>query len=421
MQSLLEHMRKVPDHRCARKKPHELGEMLVCLIAGYASGRTSVGRALIWCRNHLEMLQKYMKLEKGIASEATISRMLSGIDEEAFCLVFMEWVAEILRERGIHIVIDGKALRGATERIKGGNTPYVLNAMDAATQLVVGQLAVDEKSNEITSIPKLLDVLEVRDNIFTIDAIGTQRRIEEKITDNGGHFLLQVKGNHPALYEEIITSFELFEQEKTQQEEKRTGGLAQYMERLSRWEEQEKNRERIEYRCCTACTDATFLDCVREGEVSCIRSVGLATQIRIPIKKRADGEDVTVRLEDIRSKGREGSDYAEGNGGGWRIEKTGLISDMELTAAKMSEYKRRHWKIENNLHHVLDDAFREDRSSAKKSRNNLAVIRKYAYNVLQLAIIKEEPEWGIQRMMDHFCDCPDMVEKYVFDRIESFY
>ena len=178
-------MKSVPDYRCGRKKPHDLSEMLVCLIAGYSNGRTSVERALAWCENHIGMLRRHMELKNGIASESTISRMLNGIDGEMFALVFAEWTAEILKERGIHIIIDGKALRGATEKIRDGNTPYVLNTIDAATELVVAQLAIKEKTNEITSIPALLEMLDIQDNLFTIDAIGTQKKIERLIVENG--------------------------------------------------------------------------------------------------------------------------------------------------------------------------------------------------------------------------------------------
>ena len=157
--ALLEHMRAVPDYRCARKKPHDLAEMLTYLVAGYLNGRASVGRALCWCEDNIEMLRKHMGLKQGIASEATISRMLNGIDVEMFIYSFMEWTAEILCEHGIHIIIDGKALRGAAEKIKNGNTPYILNAIDSATQIVIAQFPIDEKTNEITAIPKLLEML----------------------------------------------------------------------------------------------------------------------------------------------------------------------------------------------------------------------------------------------------------------------
>ena len=119
--------------------------------------------------------------------------MLNGIDVYMFMYTFMEWTAEILYEHGIHIIIDGKALRGSAEKIKNGNAPYILNAIDAATQMVIAQIPIDEKTNEITTIPELLKLLDIDGNIFTIDAIGTQKRIEEMIVAEGGHFILQVK------------------------------------------------------------------------------------------------------------------------------------------------------------------------------------------------------------------------------------
>lgn len=417
MTSLYRHMEYVPDYRCGRKTRHSQPEMLICLIAGYACGRISVSRALEWCRCNEGFLKDYITLEHGIASEATISRMLSGIDEEIFALELMAWAGETINGSGRHIIIDGKALRGATERVKNGNTPYILNAIDAATKLVLGHLAIEEKTNEITAIPQLLELLEIKDNVFTIDAIGTQTKIMEKITEDGGHFVLQVKKNQPTMYDDILTGFESHEKVATKGEKDPRDGK-QEEEKYSSWSSVEKNRERIEYRECHACSNAEFLECVREGETPYIKSVGCITQIRVPIEKNADGEDITVSREEfLRTGSHRKPIITEGDGIRDDIQRVGIISDMKLDAEKMAEYKREHWRIENNLHHVLDDVFREDRSTATKSKNNLAVIRKAAYNLLCLAIIMEQPEWGIQRMMDYFCDSHEMLGKYVFSGI----
>lgn len=422
VESLLDHMGQVPDYRCGRKKPHVLREMLTCVVAGFLSGRTSVGRALSWCREHLALLREHMQLEAGIASEPTVSRMLSGIDEELFALCFMEWAAEILEEKGIHIIIDGKALRGGTERIKGGNTPYVLNAIDAATQLVIGQLAIDAKANEITSIPRLLELLDVEGNIFTMDAIGTQEKIEGQILGEGGHFVLQVKRNNPTLYEEIASGIGTFEKELALKPEERDGRLGQYLDVLDRHSSQEKNRERREYREMEVCGDSTFLSFVKDGSMGFIKSVGLSRQVRVPIEKDREGNDITVGKEEFLKNGSvRKPKVSTGDGIKDDVQLVGIISDMELTAKEMAGYKRNHWKIENNLHHVLDDAFREDRSPAKKSKNNLALVRKFAYNILRIYAIREHPEWGIQKLMDYFCDHPELTMKYIFDKIESFY
>ena len=415
-------MKNVPDYRCGRDCPHDLAEMLVCLVDGYMHGRQSVSRAIEWCRNNVEVLKKHMKLEHGIASKSTYSRMLGGIDEEMFALCFMEWIAEIVRERGMHIAIDGKALRGAAERIKGKAAPYVLNAIDAATGLVLGQLAIDEKTNEITSIPKLLEFLEIEDNVFTIDAIGTQKNIERMIVDGGGHFVLQVKKNNPSLYDEIMDSFDALEKENRLKKDEQSRRLRPYLEKYDCWEKTEKNRERIEYREFEACRDASFLDCVSQGELPFIKSVALATQVRIPIEKDPDGNDITVGKDEFLKNGSNRKpNKTEGDGVKDDIQRIGLISDLDIGAREMAEYKRNHWKIENSLHHVLDDVLREDRSNARKSKNNLALIRKYAYNLLKIALDREHPGRGIQWMIDYVSDHPGTAEKYIFEKLESFY
>lgn len=422
MASLLDQMRKLPDYRCARKKLHDLAEMLVCLIAAYCAGRTSVGRALEWCRKRIDKLRKYIPLKNGVASEPTISRMLSGIDEELFGLLFIEWVAGILDEHGIHVIIDGKALRGGTEKIKGGQPPYILNAIDAATQIVIAQLPIPEKANEITAIPELLRLLVIEGNIFTIDAIGTQKEIEKLIWENGGHFILQVKKNNPTLYNEIIAAYEAFGQELKLKPGLRSDALKRYMEKVDEWRSQEKNRERIEYRECKVCSDPTFLGDVREGIRHYIRTAGYIQQVRVPVEKDKEGKDITVSLKEYMEKGSVRKPYVtKGDGVRDDIQQTGIISDMEISAEEVARYKREHWWIENKLHHVLDDVFREDRSPAKKSKDNLALVRKYAYNILRIATIREGLNYGIQQMMDHFCDCFEMAGKYIFSGIESFY
>lgn len=166
-------MRLIPDPRCNRKKKHDYAEIIVCLIAAYLSGRITLRRALRWCVSHLNVLQEKLNLTEGIPSLATVSRMLSSINEDDFCNAFMQWMTELLRTEGTHIIIDGKALRAATERIKDGHTPYILNAIEAATNLVVAQLAVDSKENEKTAILRMLDLLELKDSLVTIDAAGT--------------------------------------------------------------------------------------------------------------------------------------------------------------------------------------------------------------------------------------------------------
>lgn len=363
-----------------------------------------------------------MKLSSGIASEATISRMFAGVDTEMLGLIFINWVAKILDENGIHVIIDGKALKGGTEKIKGGNTPYVLNAIDAATRMVLAQLPVDSKSNEITAIPKLLEALGIESKTFTIDAIGTQKAIEELIISEGGHFVLQVKKNNPTLYDEIVSGFDTFEKEICLESEEKSPEIEKYTSSMSEYAGSEKNRERMEHRKFLACTQTSFLGCVRDDGIDYIKTVGISKQVRIPIEKDSDGNDITVsKVEFLKNGTVRKPKISSGDGIKDDVQLVGYISDLELTADELAKYKRDHWKIENNLHHVLDDVMREDRSPAKKGKFNLSLIRKIVYNILRIHAIKAGLNWGIQKLADYFSDNIHIALSYLFCGIESFY
>ncbi|MCD7736179.1 MAG: hypothetical protein LUI07_04325 [Lachnospiraceae bacterium] len=124
-------------------------EVLVCLVFGYLAGRTLIRRSLNWCGEHFEELREGMTLENGIAPPATVCWMLSRIDEWMFLCVFMEWAGEIIAPKGHHIAIDGKSLRGFGEKVKGNKATVVLNVVDAETGLVLVQIPIREKTNEI--------------------------------------------------------------------------------------------------------------------------------------------------------------------------------------------------------------------------------------------------------------------------------
>ena len=236
---------------------------------------------------------------------------------------------------------------------------------------MLGQLAIDTKTNEITAIPQLLQFLNVKNNVFTIDAIGIQKKIEEQIISDGGHFVLQVKRNNPNLYEEIITAFETFEKEKELKKEEQSREIQDYINQMDHSGSMEKNRERIEYREVDSCTDSSFLNCVKEGIIEYIKTVGRSRQVRVPVEKDIQGNNITVSKETfIKSGSVKKPKINTGDGIKDDIQIVGLSSDMIMSAKELGDYKRAHWKIENNLHHVLDDDFREDRFTAKKSKNN---------------------------------------------------
>ena len=249
-EKLIHYFRQIPDYRCDREKKHDLAEMLVCVTLGVLCGRTTIRRSLKWCRNHLEELRKHMKLNYGIASPSTITRMLSGIDEELALYAFMEWIGEIVDSKNTtHLAIDGKALRGAAEKTKSGTAPMLLNVVETVRGLILAQLPVDSKTNEITVIPELLKLLDIRGSVITIDAIGTQTAIMEQIHEQEGHFVFTVKKNQP--YEEI--------------------------------NQMEKNRDRNEYRTCQICNNASNRT-KKQKEWPHVQSIGRIKQVRIPVE-----------------------------------------------------------------------------------------------------------------------------------------
>lgn len=408
-------MRMVIDPRCGRKTKHDHAEILTYLAAGYLAGRDSVRRCLQWCRNHIDFLRQHLELKNGIASPATVSRILGNIDEEIFCLAFIEWMTGILNTKGINIAIDGKALRGSTEKIRNRKTPYILNAIDTATALVIAQLPIAEKENEITAIPKLLKLLNIQESLVTIDAIGTVQSVIDTINEKEADYLLTVKKGNPLTYQETKEMFAELgkENKRITAHPDQTVTYEKQMDSYDVFKTIEKNRSRMEYRTMQICHNTDLITiCKKQKE---IKTVGWLEQIRIPMEKDKDGNDITPAYEDFIKNGTvrrpritTGDDLTDD------IHQVGLISSREMSAQETLKIKRNHWKIENSLHYVLDGLFREDRSSARKSKNNLAVIRKIAYNLLRIAILREKTESGPTEMRDQFNDDLTLIEKYAF-------
>ncbi len=299
----------------------------------------------------------------------------------------------------------------------------VMNAIDAATGLVLAQLPLQNKECEITAIPELLKALDIRGSTVTIDAIGTQTEIMKQILEQGGHFLLTVKMNQPQAYEEIMKYFKDMS-ENHEKGRKDPTYRPRHPEMQEKYEEvyyQEKNRERYENRWYRVCKDVTLLTRTQK-EWTFIKTVGQVKQIRIPIERDEEGNDITPDVKSFLEKGsRRKRKPVTGDGENSDVQEVGIISDRELSAKEMGQIKRDHWSIENRVHHVLDDTFREDRSPAKKSKNNLALIRKISYNILRIAMLSESGSVIMTEMMDDFCDDHSLIEKYVFNGIDSFY
>ena len=424
VKSLYEHMKAVDDPRSLRAKKHDLAEVLTCIVAGYVTGHITLRRCLGWCRRHVKWLRKRgLSLKNGIASLSTVSRLLAGIDEELFLFVFIQWIGKIVQTKGVHLAVDGKAVKGAVAKVKGERAPMFLNVVEAATGLVLAHLPISDKESEITSIPELLKYLNIQGSIITTDALGTQTSVMEQVIRQGGHFVMMVKKNQPNSYEEIIRLFETIEKDRKRMATE-PAYQSQYPELNQKYDEIscfEKNRDRYEYREYRIINDPACVSRAKK-EWPFLKSVGYVEQTRIRLVRDREGNDITPDRETFRREGssrqpspRKGDEEKDD------IQVVGIVSDMEMSAEDMGKCKRNHWSVENRLHHVLDDTFREDRSPAKKSKNNLALIRKFAYNLLRLAQIQKNLRLPMTEIMDLLCDDKVLLGKYIFHEIESFY
>lgn len=417
-------MKAVADPRSPRVKKHELAEVLTYIVAGYVTGHTTLRRCLGWCRRHEKWLRKCgLPLKNGIASLSTVSRLLTGIDEELFLFVFIEWIGEIVQTRGAHLAVDGKAVRAAAAKVQGERAPMFLNVVEAATGLVLAHLPIPDKESEIRSIPELLKYLDIRGSIVTTDALGTQTSVMEQIISQGGHFVMMVKKNQPTSYEEIVQFFKAIEEDREHMASNPAyqSLYSEYRQKYDEWSCFEKNRDRYEYRDYRIINDPSCISRSKK-EWSFLKSVGYVEQTRILLVRDKEGNDITPDREKFK---REGSSRQpvpnKGDGEKADIQIVGIVSDLEMGAKDMGKRKRDHWSVENRLHHVLDDTFREDRSPAKGCRNNLALIRKFAFNLLRLAQIQRNLSLPMTEMMDLYCDDKSLLEKYIFHEIESFY
>ena len=342
-------------------------------------GRESLRRIRKYCEDNIDKLRQYMPLEGGIPSVSTMSRTISGVDLELLYLTFNAWVGSYLDTRGRDIAIDGKGLIAGTRKIRGEQAPYIMNAIDIETKLVVGQYPIMEKTNEAGILPEFLKLMELENSTVTIDAIGTSGRVMETIHEGGGHFVLQVKKNCPVLYQEIMDLFEGLEKEKREDPElfQKTYGevYSEYNSGL------EKNRERKEYRKVQEYHDTDGINAFKE-ERPYIGCVGKSWQVRIEKIEDAEGNDVTPPMKEFLEKGSKRQQKPkEGDGIKDAVLSVGLVSDLVLSARELAMKKRNHWSIENSLHWVLDNTMGEDRSKIKNGREAASVLRKCAYNI----------------------------------------
>lgn len=333
MESPINYFKSLVEPRMERCKLHLFDEIIFLTIAAVISGADNFVEIEWFGNKKKDWLLTFLKFENGIPSHDTIGKLFARIDAKEFEKCFIEWVQSVVElTKGQVIAIDGKALRGSSSVTNGKKAIHMVSAFASANQVVLGQLACQEKSNEITAIPALLELIVVKGCIVTIDAMGCQTSIAEKIIEREADYILAVKDNQKQLHKEIREMFFLHKSESFQT--------------------LEKNHGRIETRNCSLLKD---LKKMKGTE----RWSELKSIVKIETKQEINGN----LSEETRY----------------------YISSLDISAEKMNACVRAHWCVETKLHWVLDVSFKEDanRTRTDNAAENLSIVRRVALNLLK--------------------------------------
>lgn len=335
MDNPLKYFSELSDPRVERTKEHLLEEILLITIAAVLSGADSWNEIEDYGHAKYEWLKSFVNLPGGIPSHDTFNRVFSLLDPAELEKSFLSWVRSMAKlTAGEVVAIDGKSLRGTRQSDKRAIV-HMVSAWANTNNLVLGQQRVDDKSNEITAIPKLLSVLELSGTVVTIDAMGCQKTIAQKIVDKQADYILAVKENQLHLLEDIRDSFKMLP----------CNALVEQID---------CGHGRVETRTCWALGDLSLVEQAADGPQ-------LKTLVRIQAERYH------------KSTGKTESEIRYS------------ISSLGPKAAPLNSAIRQHWGIENKLHWVLDVAFGEDasRKRAGHAAHNFALINRIALNLLK--------------------------------------
>jgi len=349
---LIEFLGPFADLEDPRKSPatrHLFDEMLFIALAAVLAGAEGFVDMVNFAKSKEDWLRSFLKLPKGIASHDAFGDLFALLDPEAFNSAFVDWTSG-LREAVAQEVIafDGKTMRGSHDRATGKKMVHTVSAWATSNRLVLGQIATEEKSNEITAIPKLLKLLHLEGCVVTIDAMGTQKAIAAEIIDQKADYLLSLKENHETFYDEVK---ELLQDPETLQEFNKQGAPLDI-----HTTEVEKNRGRLEKRSCVVLEKT---DWFREEW----QWAGLKSLVMIERHRKDVHEEQ------------------------WSLERHFYISSLPADAASILQMTRHHWGVENSLHWVLDVTYHEDVSRVRKGHaaSNLSTLRKWTLNLFEKA------------------------------------
>jgi predicted transposase YbfD/YdcC len=342
--SLIKHFASMVDPRIDRRKRHLLVHIIVIAVLAVLCGADNWVDVELFGRAKQKWLDELLSLSNGIPSHDTFGRVFARLDATQFEACFRAWMqATTVALPAQVIAIDGKTLRGSFDTFLGKTAIQMVSAWATASHLVLGQVKVDDKSNEITAIPELLQLLETKGCIVTIDAMGCQKAIAKTIVQKDCDYVLAVKGNQEHLHQEVIELFACAAEDDFRDVQH------DYCQVTS------KGHGRLDIRRCWTIFDPDFLRYIRDRD----RWSKLSSLALVEYERRR-GERVT-------------------------IERRYYIASLPGVARQILTVVRSHWGVENNLHWVLDVSFDEDHSRIRKDNGpeNFSLLRRIAVNLVQ--------------------------------------
>lgn len=320
--SIIEHFAPLRDFRVERNKLYPLPEILLLVVSAVLSGADGWVAIEEFGKAKLDWLRKFAPFSNGIPSDDCLAYVISRLQPKAFQACFVSWTRAVADATGGELVaVDGKTARGARDRRRGTSALHMVSAWGCRNRLVLGQEATAEKSNEITAIPKLLALLELKGCIVTIDAMGCQTKIAEQIVAQGGDYVLGLKGNQGTLHEEVEGFF------ATALAGDFAGVAHDYTEEV------DKDHGRLEVRRYWITEELSTLSDAQRWSALC--SIGLVE------RECWSGDQHT-------------------------LEQRLFITSIPADAQRFAHAVRGHWGVENRLHWRLDVVFNEDASRIRK-------------------------------------------------------